>query len=59
MAGLVKGIITGQNLALESATAVADVGQAGATYAILEANATNDTLNALLAELRANGLIKV
>ena len=49
MGGQVKGIVTGQNLALESTVAVP--------------NATNaadviTSLNKLIAELRTNGLIK-
>ena len=57
MAGLIDALVTGQNLALKTATPVADVADVGATYAQAEVQAVVDALNALLAELRGNGLI--
>lgn len=54
MAGLTNALVTGQNFASKDAVAVADI--ADPTTATAEDCANK--INALLAELRANGLIK-
>ncbi len=58
MAGEVQGTVIGQSLQLDSATAVANAAECGATYAQAEVNAIVTQFNALLAELRSNGMIK-
>jgi len=59
MSGLVKAIVTGQNLALESATPVATVVvAAGATPTKAEFDAFVAAFNKLVAELRGNGIVK-
>lgn len=63
MAGEVDGVIIGQSLQLDSDIAIADVSTANAdaTYGQAEADLINElktTVNALLAELRSDGLIK-
>lgn len=52
MAGLVEALVTGQNFALDSATPIANLAADANAATIVTA------VNALLAELRANGMIK-
>ena len=59
MSGLVKALVTGQNLALETADPVdAVVAAAGATPTKAEFGAVVTEFNKLVAELRGNGQIK-
>lgn len=59
MSGLVKAIVTGQNLALETADPVDTVEvAAGATPTKAEFDAFAAEFNKLVAELRGNGQIK-
>jgi hypothetical protein len=53
MAGLVDAIVTGQNLELKTATGLEDLAADANAAAIVVA------VNSLLAELRANGMIKL
>lgn len=59
MSGLVKAIVTGQNLALETAEPVDTVEvAAGASPTKAEYDAFVAEFNKLVAELRGNGVIK-
>lgn len=59
MAGLVDAIVTGQNFAEKTDTAIASANvAAGANPTKAEYDALVGKFNALLADLKSNGLIK-
>jgi hypothetical protein len=57
MAGLKQSLVTGQSMVDKDYTPIADVANVSATYTQAEVQAIVDSHNALLAELRANGMI--